>query len=186
MTSIAVALRNLVKPRGHRRAGLRVDVAEGQFLQFLAHVLHAHAPGERRIDLHRLLGDALALVLRHVVERAHVVQAVGELDEQHAHIVGNGQQQLAQVFRLLGLLGNEIELLELGQALDELADVSPKIVVDLVAGRVGVLDRVVQQRDGDGRVVELQVGEDRGDFERMGEIGIASGAASAAPCFCMA
>ena len=41
---------------------------------------------------------------------------------------------------------------------------------------VGVLDRVVQQRRGDGRVVELEVGEDRRDFERMGEIGVARGA----------
>ena len=40
----------------------------------------------------------------------------------------------------------------------------------------GVLDRVVQQRRRDGGVVELQVGQDRGDFERMGEIGIARGA----------
>jgi hypothetical protein len=35
---------------------------------------------------------------------------------------------------------------------------------------------VVQQRGGDGRVVELQIGEDRGDFEGMGEVGIARGA----------
>ena len=45
--------------------------------------------------------------------------------------------------------------------------------VDLGAGRVGVLDRVVQQRRGDGRVVELELGEDRGDLQRVGEIGIA-------------
>ena len=39
-----------------------------------------------------------------------------------------------------------------------------------------VLDRVVQQRGDDGRGVELQLGQDAGDFERMGEIGIARGA----------
>ena len=41
---------------------------------------------------------------------------------------------------------------------------------------VGVLDRVVQQRDRDRRLVEMHVGQDRGDFERMREIGIAGGA----------
>ena len=40
---------------------------------------------------------------RTVRQRAHVVQPVGELDEQHAHIVGDRQQQLAQVLGLLGL-----------------------------------------------------------------------------------
>ena len=41
---------------------------------------------------------------------------------------------------------------------------------------VGVLDRVVQQRRRDGRVVELQLGQDRGHFQRMREIRIARSA----------
>ena len=104
------------------------------------------------------------------------MQAVGELDQQHAHVVGDRQQQLAQVLGLLGLLGDEIEPLELGQPLDQRADVWPEHLVDLGAGGGGVLDGVVQQRGRDGGIVELEVGQDRGDFERMGEIGIAGGA----------
>ena len=50
------------------------------------------------------------------------------------------------------------------------------MLVDLGAGGLGVLDGVVQQRRDDGGVVELEVGEDRRDFERMREIGIAGGA----------
>ena len=111
-----------------------------------------------------------------MVERAHVVQPVGELDQQHAHVLGNRQQQLAQVLRLLGLLRDQVELLQLGQALDQLADIRAEQLVDLLAGRRGVLDRVVQQRDGDRRLVEMHVGEDRRDFERMREIGIAGSA----------
>ena len=88
---------------------------------------------------------------RHVVERAHVVQPVGELDQQHAHVVGDREQQLAEVLRLLGLLGDEVELLELGQALDQRADVVAEQLVDLGARRLGVLDRVVQQRGRDRR-----------------------------------
>ena len=175
-THALVALEDLGEPLGDGAVGFRIDVAEGELLQLLAHALHAHAAGQRRIDVHRLLGDAQALVFRHMVERAHVVQAVGELDQQHAHVFGDRQQQLAQVLRLLGLLGDEVELLELGQALDQLADFRAEQLVDLGAGRGGVLDRVVQQRDRDGRLVEMHVGEDRGDFERMREIGIAGGA----------
>ena len=47
--------------------------------------------------------------------------------------------------------------------------------VDLAARGVGVLDGVVQQRGGDGGVVEPHLGEDGGDFERMGEEGSAGG-----------
>ena len=42
--------------------------------------LHAHAPGQRRIDLQRLLADAPPALRLHVLQRAHVVQPVGELD----------------------------------------------------------------------------------------------------------
>ena len=104
------------------------------------------------------------------------MQPVGELDQQHPHVVGDREQELAQVLGLLGLLGDEVEPLQLGQALDQRADLAAEHLVDLGAGRRRVLDRVVQQRRRDGGVVELEVGEDRRDFERMGEIGVARGA----------
>ena len=109
----------------------------------------------------------------HVLERAHVVQPVGELDQQHANVAGDGDQQLAEVLGLLGLLGDEVELLDLGQAVDQRADLLAEHLVDLGAGDVGVLDDVVQQRGGDGGVVELELGEDRRHLERVGEVGIA-------------
>ena len=92
-----------------------------------------------------------ALLRRHELQRAHVVQAVGELDQQHAHVVGDGEQELAEVLGLLGLLRDEVELLDLGQAVDERADLVAEQLVDLLARRLGVLDRVVQHRGGDGR-----------------------------------
>ena len=171
-----VARRERVEPRADDLVGLRVQHAEREVLQLLAHLVHAHAGGERRVDVDRLLGDALARLGRHVLQRAHVVQPVGELDQQHPHVLGDGEQELAQVLGLLGLARDEVELLELGEALDQVADVLAEQLVDLGAGRLGVLDGVVQQRGDDRRIVELEVGEDRGDLERMGEIRVAGGA----------
>ena len=113
---------------------------------------------------------------RHEFQRAHVVQAVGELDQEHADVVGDRQQQLAQVLGLLGLARHQLQPLQLGETLDQRADLVPEDLVDFGAGRLGILDGVVQQRRDDGGVVELEVGEDRRDFERMREIGIAGGA----------
>ena len=107
-----------------------------------------------------------------MVQCAHVVQPVGELDQQHAHVVGEGEQQLAEILRLLGFLGDQIELFQLGQALHQDADIRAEQIVDLRASGGGVLDGVVQQRGCDGGVVELEIGEDGRDFERMGEIRI--------------
>lgn len=173
---ILVALEDLGEPCGDGAIGLRVDIAEGYLLQLLAHALHAHAPGQRRIDVHGLLGDAQALGLRHMVEGAHVVQAVGELDQKDTDVFGDREQKLAQVFRLLGLLRHEVELLQLGQTLDQLAHFRPEQLVDLGPRRRGVLDGVVQQGDRDRRLVHVHFGEDGGDFERMREIGIAGSA----------
>ena len=173
---IRAALGELVEPLGDDLVRLRIELAERQVLQLLAQAVHAHAAGERRIDVERFLGDAPAPLRRHVVERAHVVQPVGELDQQHAHVVGDGQQELAQVLGLLGLARDQVELLQLGQALDQMADVGAEDLVDLRARGRRVLDRVVQQRRRDRGVVELEVGQDGRDFERMGEIRIAGGA----------
>ena len=92
---------------------------------------------------------------RHVLERAHVVQAVGELDQQHADVLGHRQQQLAEVLGLGGLLGDEVEALDLGQPVDQRADLVAELSLDLAVGGGGILDHVVQQRGGDGGVVEL-------------------------------
>ncbi len=143
--------------------------------------MHAHAAGERRVDFQRLFGGAAARFRRHEMQRAHVVQTVGELDQQHTHVVGDRQQELAQVFRLLGFLGDQVEFFQLGEALDQAADVGSEQAVDLGAGGFGVLDGVVQQRCGDGRIVEFEVGEDRRHFDRMRKIRIARGA----PLFAM-
>ena len=92
---IAVAFGERVEALHHHRIGFGIEGAEGQILQLLAHFLHAHAPGQRRVDVERLLGDAPARFRRHEVQRAHVVQTIGELDQKHADIVGDGQQQFA-------------------------------------------------------------------------------------------
>ena len=176
VTTVLAARRHRREPLADHLIGLRIELAERQVLQLLAHLVHAHAPGKRRIDVDRLLRGAPPRLRRHEVERAHVVQPVGKLDQQHAHVGRDREQQLAQVFRLLRLARDEVELLQLGEAVDQRADCRPELLVDLGAGRCRVLDRVVQQRRHDRRVIELEVGQDRGDFERMGEIRIARGA----------
>ena len=173
---VLVAVGERIEPAADHLVGLRIELAERQVVELLAHRMHAHAAGERRVDFQRLLGDAPARLDRHVVERAHVVQPVGELDQQHAHVGGDRQQQLAQVFRLLGFLGDEVELFQLGQAVDQRADVGPEQAVDLGARGRGILDGVVQKRRSDGGVVELEVGEDRRHLDRVGEIRVARGA----------
>ena len=172
-----LALRGQVgQAAAHGLVGLRVEMAEGEVLQLVPDLLDAHAPGERGVDVQRLLRDATALVLRHELEGAHVVQPIGELDEEHAHVRGDGEQELAEVLALHRPLGDEVEALELGQAVDKPADLGPEHPVDLLQRRFRVLDRVVEDGGDDGGLIEAEVGEDGRDLERMGEEQVAGGA----------
>jgi hypothetical protein len=162
-----VAVSQRIEPLANQPVGLGIELAERQILHLLAQAVHAHAAGQRRIDVERLLRDALPPLFGHVLQRAHVVQPVGELDQQHADIVGDGEQELAQVLGLLGLPRDQVEPLQLGQAFDQMADVGAEDLVDLGPRRRRVLDGVVQQRRRDGGIVELEVGQDRRDLERV-------------------
>ena len=61
-------------------------------------------------------------LLRQVIERAHVVQAIGELDEDDADVVDHRQQHLAEVLRLTLLTRGERDGAELRHAFDDVRD----------------------------------------------------------------
>ena len=84
---ITALLRQLLEATRDRGKSVRLQHLEGQRLHLVHHLVHADPLGERRIDIHRLASDSPALVLiRDVMECAHVVQAVGQLHQQHADV----------------------------------------------------------------------------------------------------
>ena len=78
---VAVALGHRLEPLVDDLPGVRIEFPERKILELLAHLVHAHAGSERRVNVDRLLSDAAALLRRHVADGAHVVQPVGELDQ---------------------------------------------------------------------------------------------------------
>ena len=109
-------------------------------------------------------------------ERAHVVQAVGKLDEHHANVIDHGEHHLAQVFGLRFFARGEIDLADLGDALDDVRDLLAKFLADVDDGDRGVFDGIVQQAGGDGDRVHLHLGQNQRHFERMHQIRLARGA----------
>ena len=147
------------------RAG--VQGLEGEVLELPLDLLHAEAVRERGVDLERLGRDAPLLRFGEDPERAHVVQAVGELDEQHADVARHRDDHLADVLGLLVLPRAEVESLELREPVDDARHLGSEALLDVVDGRRRVLDRVVQQRRLERRRVESQVGEDARHRDRM-------------------
>ena len=93
---------------------------EGEILELPLERVDAEPVRERRVDLERLLRLLDLLLLAEVLDRAHVVQPVRELDQDHADVLGHRDDHLAVVLGLRLLARLELDPRQLGDALDEL------------------------------------------------------------------
>jgi len=66
----------------------------------------------------------------------------------------------------------EVELAQLGEAVHQIGDFLAEQILNLGLGGAGVLDRIMQQRGGDGRFIEPEIGQHCGHFQRMGNVRI--------------
>ena len=110
------------------------------------------------------------------LHRAHVVQPVGELDEDDADVARHRQQHLAERLGLRLLARREAQLVELGEAVDEVGGRRAEALDQLGLGDAAVLHRVVHQRGHDRLRVELPLGAQAGDGDRVRDVGLAAGA----------
>ena len=118
-----------------------------------------------------------ALGRRQRLDGAQVVHAVGELDQDHAQVAHHRQQHLAEVLRLRFLATLEADLVELGDAVDDLGDIGAEARARCRSfGDRRVLDDVVQDRRDDRVGIQMQVREDFGGGDRMGDVGLAGDA----------
>lgn len=129
-----------------------------------------------RIDIQRFARDAAALFGIDRVQRAHVVQAVGQLDEDDAHVARHRQQHFPEALGLLLGLGGEIQAIKLGQAIDQLGDFRPEFLGQFVLGDALVFHHVVQQGGRQRVDVELPACADFGDGDGMRDVGRTAGA----------
>ncbi len=126
---VAATLLELGEALGDALIGFRLELLEGEQLHLAHELVHADALRERRVDVHRLAGDPAALVgILDVMERAHVVQPVGKLDQQHADVVRHGEQEFTQILGRALVFGLRLDLGELGDSVDEPGDFRPELL----------------------------------------------------------
>jgi len=161
------------KATDDRLTPLGVKHPERQVFQFLAHPLHTHAACQRCVDVHGFASLLNLLVFGHRFDRAHVVQPVGQLDQNDAQVLGHGHKQLAEILGLLGLVAGQLQIGQLGHPIDQHRHLVAKAFFNLAVGRFGVFDRVVQQGCDDRGVIQTLFGQDRGHSHGMRKIGFA-------------
>ena len=151
---------------GHHRLDLlvlaRMQRLEREVLELPLECVDAEPVRERCVDLERLLRLLHLLLLAEVLDLAQVVETVGELDQDHAHVFRHRDDQLAVVLGLGLLAALELHAGQLRDALDELRDLVAELGAHVVELDIGVLDDVVEEGGGDRLVVELELGADLG------------------------
>src|SRR6185369_9478609 len=100
----------------------RMQRLEREILELPLERVDAEAMREWRVYLERLLRLLDLLLLAEVLDRAHVVEAVGELDQDHADVLRHRDNHLPVVLRLRLLAALELDARQLRHALDELRD----------------------------------------------------------------
>ena len=156
---------------------LGLEVEEGEVLELPLDARDAEAVCERRIDVHRLVRLEDAAVGRQGHEGAHVVQAVGQLDDHDADVAAHGKEHLAEVERLLGVHRVHLDGGELRDAVDELGHRLAEEVLEVRERGRRVLHRVVEEGRADDVLVHVQVvGEDERHLDGVVDVGLAASA----------
>jgi len=125
---------------------------------------HTEAVSDRRVNVHRLPGDANLFGRLQELQRSHVVQAVGKLDHHNANVLHHGQQHLANVFRLARFRRHHVQAADFGDAFDKLGHLAAKAFLETRKWKLGVFNDVVEQGRRERGGVHADVGKDVGHF----------------------
>jgi hypothetical protein len=147
----------------------RMQRGEREVLELPLDGVDAETVRERGVDLEGLLGLLDLLLLGHRRQRAHVVQAVGQLDEDDPDVRGHRHHHLPVVLGLRLVARLERDAGELGDAVDQAGDLLAELGLHLLQRGGGVLDRVVQQGGAQRLRVQPHARADLGDADGVGD-----------------
>ena len=153
--------------------GIRVKVIERKIFQLFLHGSDAEAVRDRRIDIHRLKCRVVLLVCRTELQRPHIVQTVGQLDDHDADILRHGKQDLHDILRLLLLLAEGRDFGELCHTVHEHRNIMSKTLFYIVQRGGGILDNIMQKRRTERIGIHTEFQKDIGNGHRMDDVRLA-------------
>ena len=103
-----------------------IDIAKGQIFEFAAKFPHAQAVRERRVNIEGFPRDGLLAFRLQMLQRAHIVETIGQLDEHDSYIRDHGQQHFTDVFRLTIFAVGELDFVDFGDTIDDMSDLFAK------------------------------------------------------------
>ena len=111
---------------------------------------------------------------------AHIVETVGEFDQDDTDILGHGKEHLSEIaglhflldMGLIAVVAGKFEFFQLGDAVDQQRDIRSELFCDLFPGHDRIFNYVVQKACGDRLLVELEVRQDQRDIKGMDDVGL--------------
>src|SRR3989344_462146 len=153
------------------RVMFRIEILEAEVLELAFDFADAETVGDGRIDFDGFARDALLFFRSEVLERAHIVETVGELDDHDADILRHREEHLAQVFEIEFFLGTaQLDFAELGDAIDEQGDFRAEAFFDFRERDFGVFGDIVEDAGRERLRIHPYVREDLGDGEAVDDI----------------
>ena len=144
-----------------------IEVLQRQVLELSRELPHPKPIGDRGVDFQGLAGDALATLVVQGAEGAHVVQPIAQFDDNDADVLGHRHEHLAKRGDLGFLPGVELELADLADTVDQMSDVFPEPLAELLEGDRRVFYYVVENRSDNGATVHTHAAEDAGNSDRV-------------------
>ena len=126
----------------------RIQMLEREILEFPLDSLHAQTMRNRSIDFHRLQRFGTLFCLAHELDRPHVVQTVGQLDQDDADVLRHRDEHLAQILHLLLLFGIP-DLTQSGDAVYQIGYGCSELLCNLVVAERGIFNTIVQKSGTD-------------------------------------
>ena len=130
--------------------GLRVLIVEGEILEFRLDLVESEAVGNRGEDIECFTCNLILLRREHARKRAHVVETVGNLDEDDTDVVTHHQEEFLEGFGLKRCAVAEDATGNLGDSFHNVCHFLSEKVAEVLVGIVRVLFHVVEQGGADG------------------------------------
>jgi len=139
----------------------------------MTHLKNAQSIGNRRVDIHGFTRNTSALVGSHRVQRPHIVQTVGELNDDNADILYHRQHHFTKIFGLRLGLAAKIDLRQFADAIDQFGYFFAEFLYQVFFKRWRIFDHVMQYRSNDTVGVHAHFTENSGHRHGMADIGFA-------------
>ena len=122
----------------------RVKCRETQLLELDTDAIHAQPICYGGIDIQGFSRNATSFIGSQYVQRAHIVEAVGNLDQDNPQVLGHGHGHLLEVFCLCLGAAAEGNLVEFADAVHQISHGIAELTLDRGLGDACVFDYVMK------------------------------------------